>query len=447
MNILTRITTGDKRSVKAKKNIIASTLLKGVDAFIYLALVPVTLGYLNAYEYGIWLTLSSILSWINSFDIGLGSGLRNKLGIAIATDDKEQGRSYVSTTFYMLIFITIIIFVVFASLINVIDWYALLNVSSNSVSNIKEIILVSFLFFCLNFILKFIGNVYQALQLPAINYLITFSAHLLSLIVIYVLTKTTQGSLFWVAIVYSAAPPLVYLLCYPVTFYKLYPYLAPSPKYFKKEYLKDLLSLSISFFVLQVMGIVLFSLSNLIISNMFGPDQVTPYNIAYRYFILVPSLFGLMVGPMWSAATDAYAKGDLKWIESSMYKVQKFLLLIAGILTLMVCFSKVAYHVWVGDEVSIPLTLSVLMAVYTMINLYSLSFSSFLFGMGVLRLQMINIVCVAILFYPVCYYFANKYGVNGIVIGMCLVNLSGAVLNRIQLNKILKGQAQGIWIK
>ena len=140
MRILQVFFKGDKRSVLAKKNVLASAFIKGGDTLISLILVPLTLGYLNPYEYGIWLTLSSILTWINSFDIGLGSGLRNKLGIAIATDDKEQGRSYVSTTFYMLIFITIIIFVVFASLINVIDWYALLNVSSNSVSNIKEII-------------------------------------------------------------------------------------------------------------------------------------------------------------------------------------------------------------------------------------------------------------------------------------------------------------------
>jgi O-antigen/teichoic acid export membrane protein len=273
---------------------------------VYLLLVPLTLGYLNAYEYGIWLTLSSLLSWIDSFDIGLGNGLRNKLAAAMAEEDKEKARSYVSTTFFMLLFITGAIIVVFSFLINIVDWYTVLNVDKSVVGNIGEVILASLLFFCLNFVLKFIGNIYQALQLPAVNYLINFLGHLISLIVIYALTQTTKGYLLWVAIAYSAAPPLVYLLFYPITFTKLYPYLSPSIKYYKREYLKDLLSLSMLFFILQVMGIVLFSLSNLLISNFFGPDQVTPYNIAYRYFSVVPMVFSLLSAPLWSATTDAY---------------------------------------------------------------------------------------------------------------------------------------------
>lgn len=45
-----------------------------LSIIISLLLVPVTLNYLNSYEYGVWLTLSSILVWINYFDIGLGNG-------------------------------------------------------------------------------------------------------------------------------------------------------------------------------------------------------------------------------------------------------------------------------------------------------------------------------------------------------------------------------------
>ncbi len=31
-----------------------------------LILVPLTLGYLDAYEYGVWITLNSVLTWINA---------------------------------------------------------------------------------------------------------------------------------------------------------------------------------------------------------------------------------------------------------------------------------------------------------------------------------------------------------------------------------------------
>ena len=74
-------------------------IFKGGTILISLILVPMTLSYLNPYEYGIWLTLSSTLAWIYTFDIGLGNGLRNKLTEALALNDLKLARIYVSTSF------------------------------------------------------------------------------------------------------------------------------------------------------------------------------------------------------------------------------------------------------------------------------------------------------------------------------------------------------------
>lgn len=73
-----------ERTQKAKINIFYSLGIKAVSVLIYLLLVPVTLKCLNTAEYGVWLTLSSILKWINTFDIGLGNCLMNILKIRTA---------------------------------------------------------------------------------------------------------------------------------------------------------------------------------------------------------------------------------------------------------------------------------------------------------------------------------------------------------------------------
>ena len=179
---------GEERTVKAKKNILGSFFIKGLDSVINLLLVPVTLGYLNPYEYGIWLTLNSILMWINSFDVGLGNGMRNKLAVAIAREDKEVGRIYVSTTFFMLIILMSIVVLIGSIVEPFINWYEILNTDSEKVHNLSMIVYVAFCIFCLNFIFKFIGNVYLAMQLPAINNLLVVSGHLIALIIIYILT-------------------------------------------------------------------------------------------------------------------------------------------------------------------------------------------------------------------------------------------------------------------
>lgn len=438
---------GDQRTIRAKKNIIFSIGIKGIDSLVYLLLVPVTLGYLNQYEYGIWLTLNSILMWINSFDIGLGNGLRNKLAIALANNNQSLARIYVSTTFFMLIAIMGGLVIVGTIAAPFIDWYEILNTTSINVPRLAEIVYISFTIFCLNFIFKFVGNVYLALQLPAINNLMVTMGHLLSLIIIFILTKTTDGSLLWVAVSYSASPLIVYLIAYPLTFFRVYPYLAPSYKLFKTQYLKQLFNIGIQFFLLQLSGLILFALSNLLISHMFGPETVTPYNIAYRYFSIILMAMGIIISPMWSATTEAYEKGDIIWIKRSMTSIHKILSIAIVILLIMVILSNWVYRIWVGTEVEIPYLLSILMAIYVLVLIFSLSYSNFLNGIGKLTIQTINTVSVAVLFIPFCYLLGQYFGLYGIVSGMIVLNLSGAVLNYIQFNKIIEGKAHGVWNK
>lgn len=439
--------TGDNRTKKAQKNILASVVLKAIDGIVYLLLVPATLGYLNEYEYGIWLTLSSILMWIDSFDIGLGNGMRNKLAIAMAKGDTELGKHYVSTTFFMLIILMLSIILIGTLIEPFLDWYSILNASIDSVSHLNQIVYLSFSIFCLNFIFKIIGCVFLAMQLPAINNLLTVSGHLLSLIIIYILTITTNGSLLLVALSYSASPLIIYLISYPLTFYKIYPFLKPSYRYFRNEYLKDLFNLGIQFFLLQLSAILLFSFANLLISHMFGPASVTPYNIAYRYFSLIPMGMNLILAPMWSATTDAYARGETDWIQKTMKAIQKILLIVGVGLVLMILISEHVYQIWVGAEVKIPFALSAIMGVYVFIIVCSLTYSNFLNGLGKLKIQTINTVTVALLFLPLCYLLGSKWGIIGVVSGMCLLNLSGLVLNVIQFYIVINNKAKGIWNK
>jgi hypothetical protein len=100
---------------------------------------------------------------------------------------------------------------------------------------------------------------------------------------------------------------------------------------------------------------------------------------------------------------------------------------------------------WIGQQVKIPFTLTLIMGVYTVIMLWSVCFSTFLFGIGKLRLQLVNIMIVAILFIPLAIWLGKAIGIYGIVLTLCLTNISGAILNPIQFNRILSGKAIGIW--
>src|ERR1700690_1843921 len=90
------LSKGHERSVRAKRNIAFSFVLKVANIAVQLLFVPLLLGYLSPIKYGIWITVGSVINWFYFFDIGLGNGLRNKLAEAFAKKENEMARIYIS---------------------------------------------------------------------------------------------------------------------------------------------------------------------------------------------------------------------------------------------------------------------------------------------------------------------------------------------------------------
>ncbi|WP_233555750.1 lipopolysaccharide biosynthesis protein [Bacteroides sp. AM10-21B] len=434
------------RSAKAIKNVIASMIFKGGSILISLILVPMTLSYLNPYEYGIWLTLSSVLTWVYIFDIGLGNGLRNKLTEALALNDLKLAKIYVSTSFFSLLILVTTIYLLFILVQSWMNWELILNVDAQKVQNLSYIVIIVFTFFCASFVLRLIGNIYMAYQQPAINDLLSLMANIVSLVLIYLCTIFTEGSLEKVAIIYSAAPVLIFLLAYPVTFWKLKE-ISPSVYWVRFGYLRELMSLGIQFFIIQMACLILFMTSNLVISQMFGPESVTPYNIAFKYFSLVNTGFTIIINPIWSAITDAYVNKDLIWIRKAMKKL--VLIWLGGIVLtmIMVLMSTNVYKVWIGEDIHIPFVLSVLCGFYVSIANWNNIFAYFINGVGKVRLQLYSSIISGVIFFPLAFYFGSVWEIAGILLALCVCLLPSAVWAPIQYWKIINCKATGIWFK
>ena len=108
------------RNENVKYNIVYSFLLKIIGVLLSFFLFPLTMNYLTAIEYGIWVTLVSMINWINMFDVGIGLGLRNKLAEAVSKNDLIEIREYISTGVFAVSGIGIILLFVFIGIINII---------------------------------------------------------------------------------------------------------------------------------------------------------------------------------------------------------------------------------------------------------------------------------------------------------------------------------------
>lgn len=446
MNSATPSSPTGQRNVLIKKNILAGFVLKGWSALTILLTVPLTLNCLGSYQNGIWLTISSILVWIDMLDIGLGNGLRNQLTIDLAHNDMQRARQTVSSTLAMLATIVGIALIVIIGMISYFDVYRFLNVDQSAVDNLPQMLTMAVILVCITFVLKFVGNVYMSFQLPAVNNLLITLGQTLALLGTYLLFRSGQATLLWVIIVNTASPLLVYLAAYPYTFCARYPALLPAWRCINLSVARSMMNLGVKFFALQLASLILFLSSNLMISRLYSPDMVNPYQITYRYFSLVLILFTVICMPYWSATTDAYTRKDIDWIKRANHRMTTILIALIGLLAIMVLFSSIVYTIWIGESVSIPSTLSVAMACYIAILISSMRYSYFLNGIGALRLQLIIAICAAVIFIPLAWGMAQWHNsLTGFVIVLCLVNIPGLIINCIQFNRIIAGKATGIW--
>jgi O-antigen/teichoic acid export membrane protein len=434
-----------ERSSNLKKNIYLTFILRGISFVSNFLLIPITINYLNPSKYGIWLTISSIVGWFMLFDIGLGNGLRNKLAEALALKNYQLGRIYISTSFAILSIIISVVLVAFFIVNHFLNWQILLSAPKEIDQELSLVVIYVFTFFCIQFVLRLIGTILTAIQKPAINDLLNIIANILALGIIYTLSLYTKNSLLYVAIVFSAAPVLVFMIAYFVLFGGKYDYLKPSLNCIDFSFFKDLMGLGIKFFFIQIASLVIYSTSNIIIIRSLGAEQVTVYNIAFKYFSIVSMSFSIITAPLWSAFTEAFITNDYNWIRSTVNKMNKIWVLSVILTICMIVFADVFYEFWVGKSVKVPPLLNYMCALYVLISNYGSIYMMFLNGIGKVTIQLIGIIISSILFIPLSVYLVHQMGTSGVALAGAIVILLYVFLAPIQYLKIINQKAKGIW--
>jgi O-antigen/teichoic acid export membrane protein len=439
------INKGHSRSVKAKKNILISFLIKGGNIAVSLVSVPLTIHYVNPTQYGIWLTLTSLISWFAFFDIGFGNGLRNRFAEAKAKGEHELARIYVSTTYAILTIIGVFVLLVFVCINPFLNWSKILNTPPGMAGELSLLALIVFGYFCLDFVLQLIAIILNADQQPAKASLFSFLSGLFSLIIIFILTKVTSGNLIYLAISFVGTQLIVLLVSSFWYFSKKYRAYAPSFRFVRFGYARDLMSLGLKFFIIQITFIILYETTVIIIAQLFGPAEVTPYNIAFKYFSVLPMVFGIIAAPFWSAYTEAYVKNDFEWIRKSMKDLTRIWLLLAAMGAIMLVFANTVFRLWVGPEIKVSFLLSASIVTYIMVNNWCAIFSIFQNGVGKLKLQLYSGIFGAIVNIPLSLFLGKQIGIVGVVLSSLLLATINAIWAPIQCRKIINRTAKGVW--
>lgn len=446
-NIINRFLSGNTRTLAVKKNIISSLFIRGIGILISFMLVPMTIGYISPELYGVWLTISSIMTWITFLDIGFTQGLKNKLVEAIANDDWIKGRALVSTTYLMMVFIFVPICIVLEIIVPYIDWTTLLNISPIYRTDIEQVMYAMVFFFCVQMVVNVVVSVVAAFQRVALSTSFAVIGQFFALVLMFIFNRTVSASLLTLSFALSAMPILVTIIASIILYCGRYKMVSPSISYFDKQLIGDLFNLGYKFFLINIQVVVLYQSTNILISNLSSPLEVTTYNLAYKYMNIPMMLYTIITAPLWPAYADAYVKKDFCWLVRMRKRMINIFYLSALGCLLMVLFSPFFFKIWVGNDVIIPLKMTIIVALYVVILCWVNLNVTMIAGMGLVKLETIVVVIGMCIHIPLSIILGKVWGAYGVLGSMIIINLLYALIFNTQVNKILNGSAKGIWLE
>jgi O-antigen/teichoic acid export membrane protein len=390
-----------------------------------------------------------MLSWLGLLDIGLGNGLRNKFAEGKANNNTDEIKTYVSTAYVLLSVVMLLTVLVFFLINQYLDWQKILNASAIDALTLKKTIVVVFVFFCAQMVVKLISSILIADQKSFMAALINTIASVLTLVSVYFLSKTTSSSIYYMALMVGVINLIVPLAISIYYFSTIYKFCAPSFLSINIKKSRGLLSIGLVFFLFQSTALIVVATDNIIISNLFGPEEVTPYNIAIKYFAPLTIVFTILSTPLWSAYTEAYEQKDFTWIRNITAKMMKIWLGLLALFVPMVLLSPFIYRIWVGESIQVPLWLTFWTGVYVLISSWNQIFTNFINGVSKIRLGFYLTIFTGLVNIPLCFFLADycKLGTVGIIIASSLSLLPDIIFLPLQYKKIVTQTASGIWKK
>lgn len=435
MKIQSKIHSIFSRVDSTGRSMAINTMLRPLSMVLSFIYTPLLLRFLGDEKYGIWTTLLSVINWINYCDIGIGHGLRNLLTKELTEHQKEEAKKSVSTAYIVLTIIAAFVWILLVASVYFLNWNDLLGTNLP----IDATLYITFTFICINFVLALCNTVFYALQMSERVSIRNIMVQILNIIGVVLLGYFGRGNLPDMAILFGGTTCIIYLLN-TISIYKKNKYLCPELSAFDKKKVSQICSIGIKFFVIQIAGIFLYSVDNILISKYFGAEAVTPFNTVYKVYNTAASIYLALIVPIWSRTTVAVTRGDSVWIKKTVKKLNKLLIpFFVGFVVLIFVYKPLASS-WLGRDLDYQKGIIFINAAYFTVYLVGSLYAYVLNGIGSVNYQLILNVAEAVINIPLSIYFAVNcgMGVFGIKLATTILVTISAVTLPINLRIVLK---------
>lgn len=400
-----------------------STAVSRLAGFAFIALsVHWTAPVLGRERFGIWATFSSLAAMLSFLDLGIGNALVNRVAHATAQQDVRQLSIVVTAGIGWLAVIGIGVTILLAAAGAWIPWSSLFRLSSLAMgSETRSAAIIFSILFGLSIISGGLLKILIGQQRSYEAQLITTIAILFACPAMWwtVQRAPEVGALLLAGVGTQSLVTLILVagllhLRHRLDFRRTFSAMLHERK--------ALLTTGLLFLVLQIGTMIGWGADSFLLAGIVGVSDVAAFAVAQRLFLFASQPVSILSGPLWAAYADAHAKGERRFIQKTL--LRSFLLSIAvvtGLSVVLLIFGSRIVAYWTENTVAVPWILLLAFAAWTPLEAAGVVLGVYLNGVGIVREQVIVVVCFCVVAVPAKIFAAMHAGAFGLVAATTVV--------------------------
>ena len=400
-----------------RRNAFFSLSIKGFALILGFIAIPIYNLYFSSSQniYGIWIAVLSILSWIMTFDLGLGNGLKNNLikNDFLKVENQGKTRKLISSTYLFTSFVSVAFLIVGLVLIWTLDISRLFKGSDISIGTLRAVMSLILLSICLEFVLKNIIYIYQAMQkqfFASIPPLLT--TFLLIIFTAFIRFETFDKQLMYLSLFYLCACNLPYIFITLLMIKWLISLKTKSTDLQKVRFtIKDLMTVSIGFFIIQICFLFINASNSILISSSYGSEYTTIFEYYNKFFSMLYTGFTMISLPYWAMIAKAKAENNIVLIKKMIKRIIIYAVIFAILGIIILISMQVIFDVWINQTLVNQLKADYMVALLFYINSLLLIMiavcTTLLNGLSAIKVQLIGFIFAAVLKFSTFYLFKH----------------------------------------
>jgi O-antigen/teichoic acid export membrane protein len=410
----------DERYRLAVLSIGANVLSRGVAMVVMVLTVSLTIPYLGAERFGVWMTIASFAGVLSFLDLGVGNALTNKVAHSATLSKPDLLRSLISGGLGFLFIVGSSMSLALAAITFVLPWESLIKVQDKALyPEIRQAVVVFALLFGLQIISGGVQRIFAGLQRAFEGHMVNAVGSIVSLVCLWVVTQRQGGVVLLLCATSGVQIFITLFLIFLLRRRKLVCLLGLLEN-IKRE-TPDLIKVGGLFFLLQIGVMISTGADSLIISSNLGVTQVASFWLVQRLFQFASQPMSIMNAPLWSVYADADARGDKKFIKNTLiFSLKSTALFSITVVSILIVFGSEIITLWTKREISIPFSLLLIYGIWSILETTGTAFAMFMNGCGIVRPQVITTVIFSIVSIVAKIYAIKYHGLEAMILSLII---------------------------